>query len=49
MKKSLTPSPSKRVELERDVIADLEATDAQSAAIRGGANYTRHVTGAVTY
>ncbi len=42
------PAPStKRLELEREVVADLEATDAESDSIRGGANYTRAVSGAL--
>ena len=42
MKKTATAQPSKRIELERDVIADLEATDVQIDAIVGGKNYTRN-------
>jgi len=46
MKHSKKPAPTgKRVELEREVLADLEATDAESESIRGGANYTRAVSG----
>ncbi len=41
MKPRRTTEPTKRIELETEVVADLEASDAETEAIRGGANYTR--------
>jgi len=41
VKKTVTSKSSKRIELETDIIADLEPTEAQTGAIVGGANYTR--------
>jgi hypothetical protein len=41
------PVPStKRLELEREIVADLEASEAESDSIRGGANYSRAISGA---
>lgn len=45
MKKTLTAKTPTRIELERDLIADLEATDTQTDAVVGGKNYTRAISG----
>lgn len=48
MKTPKKPAAStKRIEVEREVVADLEAIDAESDSIRGGANYTRAISGAL--
>ena len=36
-----TRKPTKKLDLDVEVIADLEATDAQTEAIRGGASSSR--------
>ena len=39
--KSVTKPAQTRLELDKEIVSDLEASDEDTEAIRGGANYTR--------
>ena len=46
MKIRKNPTPKKRIDLDRETVADLEASDAETESIRGGANFSRAISGA---